>query len=237
MIPNNISSSWDDFLDTETLKIINTIEERIGNNYTPTKDKILRFLTNDLNNMRVCIVGQDVYYQPGISTGRAFEVSGLLRWDIPFRQVSLKNIIRLIHKSYKGIEEYEEIKKYSMIASEIKSDEFAILPPSDLFQSLEDQGVLFLNSYFTCELGKPNSHRHIWEEFSHKVFKYISDKKPDMYWFLWGNEAASKKKYITNGIIYESRHPMICSVKYPDDFLKSDCFKDTMNIINWLGKK
>ena len=28
---------------------------------------------------------------------------------------------------------------------------------------------------------------------------------------------------------------MMCSEKYEDDFLKSDCFKDTMNIINWLG--
>ena len=32
-----------------------------------------------------------------------------------------------------------------------------------------------------------------------------------------------------------SRHPMLCSSKYDDDFLKSDCFIKTNHIIKWLG--
>lgn len=235
LIQQNISPSWEGFLTKEIVEMLNRIEKQIGMTYTPNKDKILRFLTTNLDNATVCIVGQDVYYQPGIATGRSFEVGNLNDWSTPFSQVSLKNIIRLIYKSYKGITNYEDIKKFSEIVKEINSNEFPILPPNKLFDSLEQQGVLFLNSYLTCEIGKPNSHRHIWEEFSMVLFNYISTQRSDLNWFLWGKEAISKKENIKTGVFFESRHPMLCSNKYPDDFLKSNCFSDTMNIINWLG--
>jgi uracil-DNA glycosylase len=104
-----------------------------------------------------------------------------------------------------------------------------------LFESCEKQGVLLLNVYLTCEIGRPNSHRQIWEELTTELLTYISTKRPNLKWFLWGNEAISKKQHIRNGVIFSSRHPMLCSSKYQDDFLKSTCFTDTMNIINWLG--
>lgn len=235
LLPNNISPSWKEFLTEDILNELSLIEEKIGDNYTPSKEKIMKFLTTDLIKAKVCIVGQDVYYQPGVATGRSFEVGGLTSWGKPFKQVSLKNIVRLIHKSYRGITEYKDIKKFSEIIKEIEEKEFNILSPDKLFISLEEQGVLFLNTYLTCEENKPNSHRAIWEEFSIKLFSYISKKRPDLNWFLWGKEAISKKEYIKKGVIHQSRHPMLCSEKYEDDFLKSDCFKDMMKEINWVG--
>ncbi len=235
MLPKEISPSWKGFLTDEILTMLNSIEKQIGLNYTPSRDKILRFFTWDLNSAKVVIVGQDVYFQPGVATGRSFEVGGLNSWDEPFRQVSLKNIVRLIHKTYNGITRYEDILKFSQILSEIRDHSFPLLPPSQLFDSLEAQGVLFLNTYLTCEMNRPNSHRHIWEGFSKKLFWYISGQRPDLHWFLWGNEAISKAGYIQQGILSCSRHPMLCSDKYSDDFLKSTCFKDTMEMINWLG--
>ncbi len=235
MLPDKISSSWNPFLTDEILSMLRIIEEKIGSNYTPDRNRILRLLTWDLNRAKVCIIGQDVYFQPGVATGRSFEVGGLKSWDQPFRQVSLKNIVRLIHKTYRGITRYEDICKFSDILTEIKDNTFPILPPAKLFDSLEAQGVLFLNTYLTCELNRPNSHRHIWEEFAKKLFGYISTQRPDLHWFLWGNEAISKAEYIQKGVLSCSRHPMLCSEKYPDDFLKSSCFKDTMDVINWLG--
>ncbi len=235
MIQQNVSPSWEDFFTKDIIELLGKIEEEIGTNYTPTKDRILRFLTTDLDSMKVCIVGQDVYYQPGIATGRSFEVGGLWSWSTPFAQVSLKNIVRLIYKSYNDIIYYGDIKKFSEIVKEIRSNKFPILPPNELFSSLENQGVLFLNSYLTCEIGKPNSHRDIWSQFSIRLFNYISERRTDLIWFLWGNEAISKKQHISHGVFFESRHPMLCSEQYPNDFLKSNCFKDTMNIINWLG--
>lgn len=235
LLPRNISSSWEDFLTEDIIKRLEEIENKIGTNYTPSKEKIMRFLTTDLNKALVCIVGQDVYYQPWVATGRSFEVGGLTSWNSMFRQVSLKNIVRSIHRSYRGIEKYEDIKKYKDILKEINDGSFPILAPNKLFQSLEEQGVLFLNSYLTCEINKANSHRYIWEGFSIQLFRYISREKPELKWFLWGNEAIAKKQYIPDGVFFESRHPMLCSSKFEDDFLKSNCFKDTMNVINWLG--
>lgn len=235
MLPKEISPSWNGFLTDEILSMLESIEKQIGLFYTPIREKILRFLTWDLNSAKVCIIGQDVYFQPNVATGRSFEVGGLKSWEEPFRQVSLKNIIRLIHKTYRGITRYEDILKFSQIVSEMRDHSFPILPPVQLFNSLEAQGVLFLNTYLTCEINKPNSHRHIWENFARKLFGYISEQKPDLHWFLWGNEAISKAEYIHQGILSCNRHPMLCSEKYPDDFLKSCCFKNTMEIINWLG--
>ncbi|HKL99823.1 MAG TPA: uracil-DNA glycosylase [Mobilitalea sp.] len=235
LLPQDISSSWKEFLSKDILDKLHDIEIRIGYDYTPVIDKIMRFLSVDLDKASVCIIGQDVYYQPGVATGRAFEVNDLYSWNSKFRQVSLKNILRLIHKSYRGITDYEEIKKYSDILNEIENGSFPILTPDKWFDSLEEQGVIFLNSSLTCMINKPNSHKDVWKDFSIQLINYMSLKRPDLIWFLWGNEAISKRQYIPNGIFFESRHPMLCSRTYDNDFLKSSCFKETMNIINWLG--
>nr|WP_312579490.1 hypothetical protein [Sedimentibacter sp.] len=85
------------------------------------------------------------------------------------------------------------------------------------------------------ESGITGSHIEIWEPFSIKLLEFISNENKNINWFLWGKQAEDKKKYIKNGEFYISRHPMMCSEKYQDDFLKNECFKDTMNVINWLG--
>ncbi|MBP1926476.1 uracil-DNA glycosylase [Sedimentibacter acidaminivorans] len=235
LIPNDIHNSWDDFLSCEIVQELNYIESRIGNNINPSHDNVLRFMKGDLNNIKVGILGQDPYPEKGRATGRAFEVGDLHSWNDKFRQVSLKNIIRLIHKSYNGIDEYKSIKKFSEIQDEIKLGKFKILPPNEIFSSWEQQGVLLLNTYLSVESGITGSHIEIWEPFSIKLLEFISDNNRNINWFLWGKQAENKKKYINNGKFYISRHPMMCSDKYDDDFLKSNCFEDTKNIINWLG--
>lgn len=236
LLPKDVHPSWEDFITEEIIAELNQIETEIGNNYNPTKkDDILKFLKIDLNNVKIIWLGQDVYPAKGVATGRAFEVGTLNSWTDKFRQVSLKNIIRLVHKNYTGIEEYSEIKKFSDIQREIENKNFMLKAPKDLFNSLEKQGVMFLNTSFTCEIGEPNSHKMIWNNFSIKVMKYISETNPKIIWFLWGNEAIANKAYINAGKFFESRHPMMCSEKYDDDFLKFEGFKATMNKINWLG--
>lgn len=278
MIPNIVHSSWNEFLTTEILEELKEIESKIGNNYNPRpSNRILRFLSLDLKEIKCIFLGMDAYPAKEsrfvkkeivdndinsfkyiksedlavsidansetddmvefslVPTGRSFEVGNLSSWSDKFRQVSLKNIVRLLHKNYNNIEDYSKIKKFSDIQKEIESGSFKILPPNKLFDSWEEQGVLCLNVYPTCEIGKPGSHKDIWHNFSIKLLNYISTTNPDISWFLWGKEAISHKEYILSGKIIESRHPMMCSVKYEDDFLKSNCFKDTMDKINWLG--
>lgn len=231
--PQNHHESWNGFLDEKINKEILEISEKIGHNINPEPQDVLRFMDNDLADVKVVILGQDPYPQKGRATGRCFEVGDLTSWNDKFRQVSLKNIVRLLHKDSRKADNYEDIRKFSEIQKEISNEEFKILPPTEIFKSWEKQGVLLLNTYFTVESGVPGSHIKIWENFSNELLQYISTENKDITWFLWGKQAQRRKPYIKYGNFCESRHPMMCSSKYDDDFLKSRCFRDTWDTIKW----
>ncbi len=235
LIPEDAHSSWNRFLSKDVCDELEIIEKKIGSNINPDYVNVMRFLKTDLGNAKVVILGQDPYPEKGRATGRAFEVGDLKSWNDKFRQVSLKNIVRLLYKNYNSIDKYDEILKFSQIQNKILGGSFNIAPPDELFKLWERQGVLLLNTYLTVESGVAGSHISIWEPLSIKLLKYISEENRNINWFLWGKFAEEKKKYIKHGRFYISRHPMMCSEKYKDDFLKSNCFKDSMNIINWLG--
>jgi uracil-DNA glycosylase len=235
LLPEIIHQSWSDFLSSDILHMIKVIENQLEGRFYPERHRVLRFLETDASALKIIILGQDPYPEKGKATGRAFEVGGLNTWEEPFRQVSLKNIIRLIYKAEKGIADYDDIPKFSFISKEIKEGNFNIANPPDLFESLEKQGVLFLNTCFTVYPGKPLSHTEIWHEFTKKLLSWLSNSSPDLIWFLWGKNAQEFKTIIQSGKFYESRHPMMCSKKYEDDFLKSNCIFDTRKAVNWLG--
>jgi len=236
LLPKKIHPSWQPLLTEAIREEITRIETSIGNDFNPIPhENTLRFLETDLDHTHVIWLGQDVYPAEGVATGRAFEAGNIKSWLQPFRQVSLKNIVRAIYCAYFNIKNYRDIPPYSELKKQIKADKFPLLPPAQWFASLERQGVLFLNTSFTCRIGKPNSHKAIWSHFSHETIKYISARRPDMIWFLWGREAQANKDYISTGKIMESRHPSRVNEAYEDDFLKFDGFSKTDDIINWLG--
>ncbi len=235
MLPEQIDYTWDGFLKNEVFAMLKEIYAKTGENVNPCTRNILRFLRVNLENVKVVVLGQDPYPQLGMATGRAFEVGGLTSWQQPFRQVSLKNMIRLLHKNYHRIGRYEDILSFNQIRKEIEAKAFPILPPDQLFVSWERQGVLLLNTSFSCIPGKPGSHKHLWCDFSKQLLQYISSNAK-YHWFLWGKDAAEKKVLLQQGTFHISRHPMLCSPKYEDDFLRSNCFFDTWDRIQWLGK-
>ncbi len=92
--------------------------------------------------------------------------------------------------------------------------------------------VLFLNISLTCKIGVSDSHSEIWRDFSDKLIAFIAEKNKNALWFLWGSRAQEAKKLIGDSQSYMSRHPMMCSQKYEDDFLKNKCFYDTKDMIH-----
>lgn len=241
IIPSKWHKSWDNFMTEDIINLLKEIESKIGNDYVPEEKNVLRFLQRNLDEIKCVWIGQDPYYtmydeNKYVANGAAFWPNDLQSWQQSFSQKSLQNIIRLIYKNYNNITEYKDIKPYSEIKKEIENNSFNILPPQQWFKSLENQGVLLLNIYLTTQKGKGNMHQKIWRNFSEKLLKYISTYNKQIYWFLWGKEAQSKKEFIENGFIYESNHPTFCSIKYENDFLKNNCFNDTKHIINWLGE-
>ena len=229
-----IHRDWFSFLSDENQSLIIHIEEKIRKTgFTPPADKVLRFLSFPLSSARIIILGQDPYPQPGVATGRAFEVGTLRSWNQPFKNISLKNILRGLHKAYTG-----KVLKYNQLREKFDK-EFPVLPPGKLFSHWEDQGVLLLNTAFTCQPGMPGSHQRLWKDFTDRLLLFIRNKTPNATWFLWGNNARLATRNIELPKSIETLHPMMCYYLpgREKDFLygKVNCFEPFMDEIDWTG--
>lgn len=207
---------------------LSAILREVNGECTPSAEKIFR-AAMPVDQVRVVILGQDPYPAEGAATGLAFEVNGLTSWKMPFRQVSLKNIVRLLYASYTDADPYKTA--YSDILKAMDRGEFSILPPDRLFSYWAENGVLLLNTALTCKTGYPGSHAELWQPLMDDLVKYVEDNAHPI-WFLWGKSA---QKYGNVRHSYCSRHPMLCSEKWEDDFLKNPCFRETADQIDWLG--
>lgn len=235
---HTIHSSWVDFFSKKNVKKeLDEIETKLISNYTPCDSNILRFATVDLNNVKVIIIGMDPYPQKGIATGRSFEVKENFCWCSSKLNLSLKNILKLIHKSKLGLAKEKSIDE---VRKDLKNGKLNISKkPNEIFDYWEQQGVLFLNTAFTCEIGdssKSGSHLVIWEKFFEFLLEYICKNNTNIKFFLWGKVSKYKGTLIQNGVsecnLYISNHPTQRR-KGKNDFFSNKCFKDTLNIINW----
>jgi len=159
--------------------------------------------------VKVVILGQDPYHNPGEAMGLCFSVPRGVKTP-----PSLVNI-------------YKEIK-----------NSLGIAPPShgDLTQWAE-QGVLLLNAMLTVEARKPASHQKIgWQTFTDAVIRTISEKKEGVVFLLWGNFARTQKVLIdgTKHSIFESAHP---SPLAGDAFQGCGHFVHTNEILEKQGKR
>ena len=100
-----IHASWKTFfVDKEVQTILQTIEDSITGIVTPSKERILRYASIDLEEVNCVIWGRDPYPQlkasgESVATGRSFEVSGTSSWNDKSINASLRNILKLLHKS------------------------------------------------------------------------------------------------------------------------------------------
>lgn len=201
--------------------------------FQPRKEDIFKVFTQDIKDIKIVILGMDPYPQEGVATGRAFEVVAE-SWQSKNINSSLRNILKLLYKTYINSEEYD-IKK---VREGIEDGSFPIMPPQELFDNLEKQGVLWLNTALTVETKKPGSHIKVWKGFSERLIKYIDENGNDIIFFLWGGKAKGFSTYITNNRYIYHNHPAIAgNIRNEKDFLNGTSFKETMGMINWLGKK
>ena len=230
----NIHIDWFSFLTDENRSLIIKIENEVKKTcFPPPEGKVLRFLSFPLHSAKIIILGQDPYPQPGAATGRAFELGNLKSWNQPSKNISLKNILRALYKAHTG-----QVVKFSQLKERL-DNEFPVLPPGKIFLHWEKQGVLLLNTSFTCEPGKPGSHQKLWAEFTFKLFEFIREQVPEATWFLWGNHAREATKKLDLPKSIKTMHPMMCH-ESPDrdsDFLygKINCFERFIGEIDWTG--
>jgi uracil-DNA glycosylase len=234
VLQGQVHPTWEAFLQDEILTDLVNIENQVaemGGVVTPPSPAVLRFLGIDLSKVKVVILGQDPYPQEGVATGRAFEVGGLASWNASFRNTSLKNIVRALYSA-----KFNRYRRYKEIAAE----GFAwLLSPDKLFSHWEDEGVMLLNTSFTCRVGASNSHEKIWRSFSEKLFRYVALKNNGIIWFLWGNHARQIVQPVPIKYQFTTMHPMLCAQKEsrPHDFLfgEVNVFAETADLIDWYG--
>ena len=164
------------------------LQEFIDNEYNtkviyPPKDMIYNaFKYNDIDKIKVVIIGQDPYFNEGQAHGLCFSVQH-------------------------GI---DEPKSLVNIYKELYND-LLINPPMDgNLEGWAKQGVFLLNTILTVEKGKPLSHKNKgWEIFTTSVIKELNNDDNPKVFVLWGKEAQKLKEYITNEkhLIIESNHP------------------------------
>ena len=225
---------WQNLLDNNK-ELLDSIRTKLkedsdcGFEITPPENLQLRFTSQDLASVKILILGQDPSPQSGVATGRAFEVGTLHSWFDNFRNTSLKNIVRAIYAA-----KNDKILKFSEILQEIKNGNFNILPPNELFESLEKQGVLFLNTAYTCQVGNPGSHIKLWEPFTTNLLSFIAKENPEILWFIWGSFAEKQTQNLPIKKLVSS-HPMICCNKPKDFLFDINMFKQTKDLINWTG--
>ena len=229
----NIDESYRDFFNIEKVSNIQNFINNLNfesKEYTPSEEKIFRAFEMKVEDIKVCILGKDPYFQKGVATGLAFEVNKD-SWNDESINTSLKNILKLIYKTYTG-----EIKDINYIRKMIENNKFKILAPNLLFESWMKQGVLLLNSSLTTLVGSAGMHHKFWTPIIKELIEYISSKNNNITYLLWGNDAIIFEKNILNGNIVKHNHPAIVGkLDNPNDFMNGKSFENTKNIVNWKG--
>ena len=224
--------SWKPFFDrADVTETLSDIEKAIGDDYYPTRENVLRFASNDLDQVRHVIVGMDPYPSWNAekncpqATGRSFEVSELAGedWDYKIKQASLRNILKALHYNATG----RNIPLKS-IRMDIELGLFAIASPTQWFDALEAQGVLFLNSTLTVAPERPGSHRALWQPFREQLIPYMIDR--GITWHLWGKDAQGEYgELLAEGEkILRACHPRLA------EFVHHNTFTEARDV-NWLG--
>ena len=135
-----------------------------------------------VDKVKVVIIGQDPYHEPGQAHGLCFSVQEGVA--LP---PSLQNI-------------YKEIQQ-----------EFGELhAESGNLQRWADQGVLLLNATLTVRAHQAASHQgHGWETFTDAVIAQLAANRRHLVYLLWGSYAQKKASMIdgSQNLILQSAHP------------------------------
>lgn len=132
--------------------------------------------------VRVVIIGQDPYHEPGQAHGLCFSVNEGV--EVP---PSLQNI-------------YKELNR----------DLGLPIPTSGNLQHWAEQGVLLLNATLTVEAHRAGSHQNKgWEELTDAAILALNQKRQNIVYMLWGSYAQRKGQFIDRrrNLVLTAPHP------------------------------
>jgi len=185
-----IENSWKEVLKDEfekpyfeTLVQFLKTERAAGRTIYPPGNLIFNaYERTPFDKVKVVILGQDPYHNPGEAMGLSFSVPKNVR--VP---PSLQNIYK-----------------------ELVDDVGVPMPTHGDLTVWADQGVFLLNAMLTVEQNKAASHQQVgWQFFTDATIKALSEKREKIVFMLWGNFAKRKAELIDTKkhLILEAAHP------------------------------
>lgn len=157
-------------------------EYAAGPCYPPGSKIFNAFNTTPFDRVKVVILGQDPYHEPGQAMGLSFSVPE----GVPLPP-SLKNIY-----------------------AEIQSELGVPAPASGDLTRWAQQGVMLLNATLTVRRGQAASHqRRGWETFTDAAIRALAAERQHLVFLLWGSYAQAKAAFIdpARHLVLRSAHP------------------------------
>ncbi|MDR1224698.1 MAG: uracil-DNA glycosylase [Tannerella sp.] len=184
-----IEQSWKDCLAEEFDKpyfnrLTDFVRDEYGRGtvYPPGSLIFNAFNHCPFDRVKVVLLGQDPYHEPGQAHGLCFSVQNGVHFP-----PSLINIFK-----------------------EIQSDLGKAVPKSGDLTRWADQGVLLLNATLTVRAHSAGSHQNKgWEAFTDAVINRLADQREHIVYILWGSYAQRKGAIIdrTKNLVLQSPHP------------------------------
>ena len=150
--------------------------------YPPAGDILNAFHLTPLSKVKVVILGQDPYHEPGQAHGLSFSVKPGIA--IP---PSLVNIYQELH-----------------------DDLGCRIPDNGCLTKWAQQGVLLLNSVLTVRAHQAFSHSSFgWQQFTDAAIRAVNEQDRPVAFILWGRSAQDKSAMLNNPkhLVLKSPHP------------------------------
>ena len=184
-----IESSWKEKLQPEFekdyfVKLVDFVKNEHATKtvYPPGRLMFNAFDQCPFDKVKVVILGQDPYHEPGQAHGLCFSVN-----DGVLFPPSLQNIFK-----------------------EIEADLGIKTPQTGNLLRWAQQGVLLLNATLTVRAHAAGSHQNKgWETFTDVVIHHIAEEKEHVVFILWGSYAQQKGEFINPNkhLVLKSPHP------------------------------
>lgn len=150
--------------------------------YPQSEDIFNAFHLTPLSQVKVVIIGQDPYHEPGQAHGLSFSVKPGI--DIP---PSLVNIYK-----------------------ELQEDVGTYIPNNGYLVKWANEGVLLLNTILTVRAHQAMSHGSLgWQKFTDAAIRILNEQDRPIVYMLWGKPAQAKADMLTNPkhLILKAPHP------------------------------
>lgn len=184
-----IDQSWKECLKDEFEKpyfkqVTDYVRDEYRNNtiYPAAKFIFNAFNLCPFDKVKVVLLGQDPYHEPGQAHGLCFSVQSGIAFP-----PSLRNIFK-----------------------EISSDFGKPVPQNGDLTRWAEQGILLLNATLTVRAHQAGSHQGKgWEMFTDAVIRKLAFERKNIVYILWGAYAQRKAEMIDSrqNLVLQSPHP------------------------------